>query len=257
MEPLKRETLADRLLTELKRQILSGRLPANAPLPAERVLCEAFGVGRTTVREALQGLIATGFVERHNAQLVVRDPTALPPHAIDYAALAARLSVEDLFSTRKALENLAVAQAARHWTDDDLDAVARPLEAMLDPVSDEAYHAADVEFHTAIVTIGKNQVLQGVYESSKHLFFRLPAFWRVFGDRPERPAPGRISGWQGHRALYEAIAARDEDEAVRRNSQLLDGVEAKLIERLRHRPPTESTDASTPAGASTPSRPTT
>ena len=92
MQRLTRETLADRLLTELKRQIISGRLPANSPIPAERVLCEAFGVGRTTVREALQGLVATGFAERQNAQLIVRDPTAVPAHAVDYAALAARLA---------------------------------------------------------------------------------------------------------------------------------------------------------------------
>src|SRR5688500_20040588 len=73
-------------------------------MPSERALREAFGVGRTTVREALNGLIASSFVERRNNQLVVCDPALLPEHEVDIASLAARLSVADVFETRKRSE---------------------------------------------------------------------------------------------------------------------------------------------------------
>jgi len=61
---LKRETLADRVLTQLRRQILSGGLAPGERLPSEQDLSLAFGVGRTTIREALGGLIASGFARR-------------------------------------------------------------------------------------------------------------------------------------------------------------------------------------------------
>jgi DNA-binding GntR family transcriptional regulator len=93
------------------------------------------------------------------------------------------------------------------------------------------YHSADVEFHTAIVRISRNAVLLQVYESSKHLFFRLPSFWRIFAGHD--PATTRaITGFDGHQPLVDAIARRDADEAVRRNDELLDRVAATLVERL-------------------------
>ena len=89
VDPLKltRETLVDRLTTQLRQQVLSGRLSPGQTVPSERALREAFGVGRTTVREALNGLIASGFVERRNNQLVVCDPALLPEHEVDIASL--------------------------------------------------------------------------------------------------------------------------------------------------------------------------
>ncbi len=227
---LARETLVDRLTTQLRQQILSGRLAPGQALPTERLLREAFGVGRTTVREALNGLVASGFVERRNNQLIVRDRQTIPEHEVDYAALAARLSVEDVFETRKARESKAVELAARNWADDDLDVLRAALEAMRETTG-AAYHAADVEFHTTIVRLAKNAVLQQVYEASKPLFFKLPSFWRLFGGTDAQTS-GPITGWQGHRRIVEAIERRDAVEAVRANTEMLDRVATTLIERV-------------------------
>ena len=64
---LKRETLAQRLHTQLRRQILSGALAPGERIPSEQDISLAFGVGRTTVREALGALVASGFARRPRA----------------------------------------------------------------------------------------------------------------------------------------------------------------------------------------------
>jgi DNA-binding FadR family transcriptional regulator len=232
VEKLTRVTLADTLLTQLRQQILSGRLAPGEQMPSERELCEAFGVGRTTVREALHGLVAAGFVERRSAKLVVRDPRRLAEHEADYAALAATISVEDVYDTRKLLECRLVEIATRNWAEDDLDTVRPPLEAMRTSADEEAYHAADIDFHVALARLSKRPVLVQVYESNLHLFFRLPAFWRVFSAHPEDPPRDVGAGWAGHVRVLEAIERRDVDAAVRSTWDLLDRVQRNLVERM-------------------------
>ena len=230
---LARETLADRMTTQLRQQILSGRLNPGDLVPTERELREAFGVSRATVREALHGLVSSGYLERRSNQLFVRDRREIPLDEIDYGELAARLSVADVFETRKALESKAVEQAAENWVDDDI-AGLREILARMRPGVGPDYHAADVEFHTAIVRMSRNAVLLQVYESSKHLFFRLPSFWRVFSSPDAEPTKA-ITGFDGHVPLADAIEQRDGPEAVRLNAELLDRVAATLMQRLSAR----------------------
>ena len=72
-EKLNRETLVDRLSAQLRQLIVSESIKPGEAFPSERELCEAFGVGRTTVREALQGLVARGAIERKGKELIVVD----------------------------------------------------------------------------------------------------------------------------------------------------------------------------------------
>lgn len=57
---------------QVQNQLLSainwGEYPPGSKLPSERILCEAFGVSRVSVREALAGLVATGLIEVRQGQ---------------------------------------------------------------------------------------------------------------------------------------------------------------------------------------------
>ena len=53
-EPLARRTYTADAIRTIKDMILDGRLAPGQRLPAERALCEALGVSRPTVREAIR-----------------------------------------------------------------------------------------------------------------------------------------------------------------------------------------------------------
>ena len=232
-EKLNRETLVDRLSAQLRQLIVSESIKSGEAFPSERELCEAFGVGRTTVREALQGMVARSALERKGKELIVVDPLTLPAHEADLAALAARLSVKDVFEMRQLIESKVIESAAKNWSDGDLGGLAATLELMREPATDEAYHEAHNEFHREIARIGKNPVLAAIYEASFPYFFKLPAYWRLFGRKDDKPR-GRINGWKGHVPVYEAIANRDHEEAVRLNNEMNERLERTIIQQLKH-----------------------
>lgn len=223
---LSRETLADRLFDQLRQQILSGRLAPGRRLPSEREVGEAFGVGRTTVREAIGGLVSAGFVEREGRTLVVRDPNSVDPLALGFATVASRESVQQVYEARKLLEVYTVRLAAKNRTEQDLTTLREVLDRM-DTSDAQIYHAADPEFHAAIAKASGNEVLYQLFLSARQVFFKPAAFWRVFGPHRSRPRIG--SGHEGHAALLEAIEAGDADLAAERMFAHLDKVERDLV----------------------------
>jgi DNA-binding FadR family transcriptional regulator len=172
-------------------------------MPAEISIGEAFGVGRTTVREALRGLVAAGFVERQGNRLVVRDPSSMGQDQLDYGALAARVSVRELYETRKLIEVHTAELAAEHATSKGLHMLERLLIRTEAP-HDESFKGADAECH---------------------------------GAHAAESGPGE------HRHIFEAIAARDSEAAGHAMFDHLDRLELDLIARLEPEPRVARTTA--------------
>ena len=123
------ETVAQQILEAVRD------LPAGTRLPPERELTKRMGVGRSTVREALNGLAMMGVVEiRHGQGVFVAEPPAdragdlersLPPKAI----------TDELLEARRIVEVELARLAAERRTEDDLAA----MQTLLDT------HRADLE----------------------------------------------------------------------------------------------------------------
>ena len=62
LRPVQRQSLSDAVFEQLRDQILRGEREPGSSLPAERALCEALGVNRSAVREALRRLEQAGLV---------------------------------------------------------------------------------------------------------------------------------------------------------------------------------------------------
>jgi GntR family transcriptional repressor for pyruvate dehydrogenase complex len=231
---LKRETLAQRLLTQLRRQILSGALAPGERIPSEQDISLAFGVGRTTVREALGGLVASGFATRQRNRLIVSDHALLGAEEVNFATLAARLSVRDVYETRKLFEVKAVELAAEHWNGEEI----ADLRIMLDEMRTEdveAFHESDVSFHLTLVRLSKNPVLVESFERSRDLFFKLPGYWRVFNQPPRRARRRSVvhqARLDQYARVLQAMEQRDSAAAGRAMLDHLTAVERDLIAHL-------------------------
>jgi GntR family transcriptional repressor for pyruvate dehydrogenase complex len=224
----------DKTAKELQEQIVQGKLKSGERLPSERGLCSLFGVGRTTIREALKSLAVRGLVTRSPRGAIVADVQSLQhlPNT-DLAALAAQTSIRQLFEVRKLMEVRVAGWAA-------LRATAEEIEAMRAAIDAEAARKTDGGnpnrlFHDALAKAAHNPALVQVYESGRHLFFRLPFYWKLFDDaqvkmtRAERHEMAR----RWHEQILKAIVERDVAEAEGAMFQHLDIMEKDLLTRLQ------------------------
>ena len=118
-------SLVDKIASDLQEQIIHGKLKPGERLPSERGLCALFGVGRTTIREALKSLAVRGLVTRSARGAVVADAESLHLPGADLASLAAQTSIRQLFEVRKLMEVRVAGWAALRATAEDIDAMRR------------------------------------------------------------------------------------------------------------------------------------
>ena len=222
----------DRIATELQSQILQGKLKPGDRLPSERSLCRVFGVGRTTVREALKSLVVRGLVTRKGRGVLVADPENLSPLGADLASLAAQVSIRQLYEVRKLIEVRIAGWAALRATEEDVETIRRTIEAEIS--RNTASGNPNRTFHDALARAVHNPALLQIYESGRHLFFRLPFFWKLFEDKEVKT----VRAWRHdlarrwHEHILRAIIQHDVAEAEGAMFQHLDIMEKDLLRRL-------------------------
>ena len=178
------------------RGILTGVLPSGTRLP-EIPLANALGLGRTPVREALMRLEADGFVVGEpRVGMVVAGNTVE--------------SLAEIYEVREVLEGFAARLAARYARPSDLAALRGVLAetaAATEPADLARLRPLNVRFHGLIHAAARNGQLRRDLQRLLNLVRLSPVSAYA---APGRPAEALAE----HRAIVEAIAARDEDRAA-------------------------------------------
>lgn len=202
IEPVRRLKVADAVAAQLAQLIRAGKYDAGQRLPAERVLSEQFGVGRSSMREALRSLEADGLVRvEHGVGGFV-----LPPQQRQSARNALLIddnyTVPELFELRLPLESEAAGLAARRITARESEELKEILRQADDTdLSDAEFIALDAALHSLIVAATKNALLEAVMTSVQPLF---TAYSRGVIALPDRRAKAQL----GHRKIVEAVTGR-------------------------------------------------
>lgn len=158
-EPVERATVAEQVRDRIHRRIVSGEMPPGAALPGERLLAEQFGVARTSLREALQGLAALGVIERRgNRSYVAERVAGSDLSAPDGGTKAVRALLEARQSLEMLLFEMAALRATARQRAEVLELARRPA-----PGSLEGLVVADRRFHAALAAACGNPVLVEVY----------------------------------------------------------------------------------------------
>jgi len=229
---IRRGSLCDEVIAQLREQISSGSWPVGERIPPESELIERLQVGRGTVREAIKALAHIGLLEVRQG-----DGTYVKSRSELAGALRRQMSnVTDVHvqEVRRALEVEGARLAAKRRTEKDLRAMldalderdaasagARELGGRWDESWGVPWVEADVRFHQAVVLASHNPMLTEMY---LEMSVELSSAMRRFAEHQDHE-PFLV---RGHRTLLDAIRAGDEQAAV---LEAMHNVEATL-ERL-------------------------
>jgi GntR family transcriptional repressor for pyruvate dehydrogenase complex len=206
------ELVADRLLDE----IVQGRLAPGQAVPTERELARSFRVGRSSVREALRVLESKGVIRENVGAFEVADFGNPLSDSLRLLLTLEEADVGELFEVRRVIEVEMAALAAERRTDEDLARMDEALAAMREHIdSEEAYIAADIRFHLAIVAATRNRIAHRIMQAIREILRR--ALGPVF----HVPGSPELSTRQ-HREIRDAIAAEDAGAARTRMHEHLD-----------------------------------
>ena len=211
---IKRRKVHEDVAEQIENQILSGLLPEGASLPSERNLMAAFNVGRPAIREALLLLQRSGFIRISNGgRTVVTRPTAaslLEQLSGSARYLLSSAGGEAAFQdARRIFESAIARNAAEVASKEDIERLAEYLAKNRDAVSDlEAFERSDVAFHLALAEIGGNPVFSALHSAI--------AEWLALQRHISLRVPGvAVSAYRSHEEIYEAVAARNPEDAWR------------------------------------------
>ena len=208
-------SLTAAVTAELVQRIVRGSYPAGSTLPAEPALCEAFAVSRTVIREAVKVLQEKALVQvRQGMGTTVNLPAQW--NMLDELVLAATIAedeslavLDDLVVTRRLLESDMAQVAARTADQDTLDRLRALVDRMDELVDDiPAYEDHDRRFHDTIMQASGNRIARGVVRSLEAQAINTAGYLGRSG-RDMCQASN-----QGHRRIYERIAARDASGAA-------------------------------------------
>ena len=212
------------VVSQLRNMILDGHYSHEERLPAERNLAEEFEVSRGTIRTALQNLEQQNLVTRKiGSGTYVTHRELGNQH--DISSITSPL---EMVEVRIAIEPQMVRLAITNASHRDLEELHKVLRQCEECGGDaEIFARADTAFHMALAQCSKNKLMYWVYERISEV--RRYSQWRTMKTR--LLTSDRINYYNGqHRALYEAIAARDANVAVGVIKDHLFGVQGDLLD---------------------------
>lgn len=189
-------SLADQVFEHIETDILLGKYQRGEILTESRLSAE-LGVSRTPIREALRRLLQENLIEETGKGSVVIGIT--------------ENDLADIFLVRSKLESLAVEVAVSKAKDQDiarLKEVVELQEFYLGKRDADQIKSMDNKFHDLIYRIGGSTIF---YEILVPLHKKIQKYRKASVENKSRAT----ASVKEHRALYEAIAARDSENASR------------------------------------------
>jgi len=171
------EALVESISDYLMDEVMQGKMRPGSKLPSDRELSARFGVGRTSLREALRVLSCVGVISilpGHGTYLASKN-TGFQT-SLSWAVLLGENSVDHLIDVRNELEAVSARMAAQNAALDtaklslaELNGIYQKMKVAFDQADFKDFLDLDFEFHLAIARCSRNPIIYDLLATSRRM----------------------------------------------------------------------------------------
>lgn len=203
----------DQTLTKLRELITGDGIGGNGRIPPERILANELGVGRRSLRRALDILEQEGRISRQQGRGTFIQAPASSPSAtatVPFDQIIEHTNPLEAIEVRLSVEPVMARLAAVRASQCDIKKLQRLAEETREASDPEAYEEADEKFHRAVAEASRNALFLAMFDMLHSC--RRDAAWRRLGENAH--CYKRQAVYAGfHREICDAIAAREGERA--------------------------------------------
>lgn len=175
VERIKQKTVAGQVMEEFKAMIASGQFKVNEKIPTEHKLAELFGIGRSSVREAIKIFQYLGILDSQIAKgTFFCDHSNISAEALSWSILLGENKVNEIIEMLDILEQRGLNQLTDSVMENSKDA-----QALIDSLESEIVNmekaAADAsidrliqayfDFHGLIIQKSENFLFISIFQT--------------------------------------------------------------------------------------------
>jgi DNA-binding FadR family transcriptional regulator len=230
-ELIQQDTVVTQVMEEIKKMICSERYKAGDKIPTEEELAGIFGIGRSSIREAIKIFNYLGILESVTGTGThVCASANITTHALSWAIILRKKDVVELLELRDVIEHQSLLYLASSCAKNpaSISQSLHKLEEILNELNEGTIQKSrqkiiesDLNFHSAIIHGSNNSVFISIWNAIK--YYLLDEITQV---ESLYPADDIVSE---HRQILEAICSGDAEKVTKVHRLHLDDIKEKLI----------------------------
>ncbi|GAI87898.1 unnamed protein product [marine sediment metagenome] len=170
---IKRESTLEVIVQQIKDQIKKGILKPGEKLPSERKLADLLGVSRASIREAIQALAFSGYLEVIQGKgTYVLEIATKYDEIIKFFSEFSNYSLDYLMEARIMLEGEFARLAALNASQEEIDVIERIFNEIANSKDLNTFFVKDLEFHLTIAKATHNPIMNGLMKIIGEMLYK-------------------------------------------------------------------------------------
>lgn len=181
LNKIKQQTVVDQVMDQIKQLISSGHYKPGDKIPTEAELAERFGIGRSSIRQAINIFNYLGVLEsKASLGTFVQERAQISTEALTWSLLLGNDELEEMVDLRAAIELWCVIELNKKALEKDPSAleVIGQLEVIIKMMETAAHKQdkisliqSDFNFHLSIIEYEKNELYISLYNTLKSFLY--------------------------------------------------------------------------------------
>ena len=205
---IKKESTLEVIVQQIKNQIKEGILKPGEKLPSERKLADLLGVSRASVREAIQALAFSGYLEVIQGKgTYILEVAPKYDEIVNFFSGFSNYSLNYLMEARIMLEGEFARLAALNANQEEIDAIKRIFNEICNSKDINTFFVKDLELHLTIAKATHNPIMNGFMKIIGEMLYKET---QKIIERSKNIRENNIETIKG---LVQAIKQRNADKA--------------------------------------------